>query len=129
MLEALADAGHLQPNQIDYINLHGTGTRDNDASEAVAVQQVFGASPPPLSSSKGALGHTLGAAGALEAALCVMAMQEGVMPPNWGLKELDTDLGLAPSNKGYIRSSQLGPFQLHRLWRQQRINRDRQRQD
>ncbi len=99
MLEALADAGHLQPNQIDYINLHGTGTRDNDASEAVAVKQVFGASPPPLSSSKGALGHTLGAAGALEAALCVMAIQEGIIPPNWGLKELDPNLGLTPVTK------------------------------
>jgi 3-oxoacyl-(acyl-carrier-protein) synthase len=96
MLLALADAGMLKPGDIDYINMHGTGTRDNDASEATAVKRVFNGSPPALSSSKGCLGHTLGAAGALEAAICVMAMSEGILPPNWGLQEPDPDLGLTP---------------------------------
>jgi len=96
MLQALADAGSLEPGDIDYINLHGTGTRDNDASEAIAVNRVFGGNPPPMSSSKGCLGHTLGAAGALEAAICVMAIQEGILPPNWGLEQPDPELGLSP---------------------------------
>lgn len=96
MLQALADAGGLDPGDIDYINMHGTGTRDNDASEAMAVNRIFNGAPPPLSSSKGCLGHTLGAAGALEAAICVMAMQESVLPPNWGLQHPDPELGLSP---------------------------------
>ena len=107
MLQALADAGDLDPSDIDYINLHGTGTRDNDASEAIAVRQVFGDTPPPLSSSKGCLGHTLGAAGALEAAICVMAMQEGILPPNWGLDEPDPELDLSPLTEPAPSKAQL----------------------
>lgn len=78
MRMALADAG-LEPGQIDYINLHGTGTPSNDAAEDKAVQAVFGTATP-CSSTKGATGHTLGAAGAVEASLCLLALRHGLMP-------------------------------------------------
>ena len=65
--------------EIDYINFHGTGTPSNDAAEARAVAAVLGREVPG-SSTKGATGHTLGAAGALEAVICALALREGFMP-------------------------------------------------
>jgi 3-oxoacyl-[acyl-carrier-protein] synthase-1 len=78
MQAALAAAG-LDPAEIDYINLHGTGTPSNDRAESQAVTSVFGAATP-CSSTKGATGHTLGAAGALEAVVSALAIQNGLMP-------------------------------------------------
>lgn len=75
MKAALFDAG-IGHEQIDYINLHGTGTGLNDKAEALAMKAVFGTAPPPSSSTKPITGHTLGAAGALEAAVCWMAAAE-----------------------------------------------------
>ncbi|HEX5538201.1 MAG TPA: beta-ketoacyl-[acyl-carrier-protein] synthase family protein [Methylophilaceae bacterium] len=92
MQQALATAG-LQPDQIDYINLHGTATPSNDAAEAKAVNAVFG-NRTPCSSSKGAVGHTLGAAGALEAVFCALALQHGLLPAGLNTTELDPALGL-----------------------------------
>ncbi|SHF36258.1 3-oxoacyl-[acyl-carrier-protein] synthase-1 [Microbulbifer donghaiensis] len=80
MRGALADAG-LEAADIDYLNLHGTGTPHNDAMEAAAVQRVLGAEVP-CSSTKPITGHTLGAAGALEAAFCWLALQRGQLPPH-----------------------------------------------
>ena len=80
------DTANLDPDEIDYINAHGTGTPFNDAMESVALQNVFGDSCPPVSASKGMLGHTLGAAGVLETILCVLAMQERWLPGTHGLK-------------------------------------------
>lgn len=77
MAQALADAG-LSPADVDYINLHGTATRANDAAEGRAVLDLFGATP--CSSTKGATGHTLGAAGAVEAVIGALALREGFMP-------------------------------------------------
>ncbi|TWG85975.1 3-oxoacyl-[acyl-carrier-protein] synthase-1 [Cupriavidus gilardii J11] len=77
MAQALSDAG-LSPADIDYINLHGTATRANDAAEGRAVLDLFGATP--CSSTKGATGHTLGAAGAVEAVIAALALREGFMP-------------------------------------------------
>lgn len=74
------DWTQLQPEQIDYINAHGTGTPYNDAMEALALRSVFGDHPPPVSAAKGMLGHTLGAAGVVETILCVLAMQERCLP-------------------------------------------------
>lgn len=91
---ALANAG-LDAARVDYVNLHGTGTPDNDAAEAHAMRAVF-PDGVPLSSTKGATGHTLAAAGALEAALCIGTLQRGTIPPNVGLRELDPALGLVP---------------------------------
>ncbi len=78
MRAALA-AASLRPEDIDYINLHGTGTPSNDRSESQAVTSVFGPMTP-CSSTKGATGHTLGASGALEAVISVLAIENGVMP-------------------------------------------------
>lgn len=95
MQAALDDAG-LTADQIDYINLHGTGTPDNDRAEALAVNAVFRGSPPPLSSTKGITGHTLGAAGALEAGIAALAIRNGVVPANIGTRNPDPTLGLSP---------------------------------
>ncbi|MEE1921757.1 beta-ketoacyl-[acyl-carrier-protein] synthase family protein [Pseudomonas sp. 148P] len=80
MREALAHAG-LQAAQIDYLNLHGTATRHNDAMESIAVNELFGAGLA-CSSTKPMTGHTLGAAGALEAAFCWLALADGRLPPH-----------------------------------------------
>jgi len=87
MQRALEVAG-LTPADIDYINLHGTGTPSNDATEALAVGALFGADTP-CSSTKAATGHTLGAAGALEAVICLLALRHGVLPAGLNLTELD----------------------------------------
>ncbi|MBZ9559929.1 MULTISPECIES: beta-ketoacyl-ACP synthase [unclassified Modicisalibacter] len=78
MRAALARAGRA-PETIDYLNLHGTGTGHNDSMEARAVSALF-ATPPPSSSTKALTGHTLGAAGALEAAFCWLALHDGFLP-------------------------------------------------
>lgn len=94
MQQALADAG-LCPEDIDYINLHGTGTPDNDLAESKAVRRLFSV-PPPLSSIKGASGHSLAAAGAVEAVVATMTITRGLMPANTGLQKVDPALGLQP---------------------------------
>ncbi|MCF0222454.1 MAG: beta-ketoacyl synthase [Fibrobacter sp.] len=78
MKAALEDA-ELEPSQIDYVNLHGTGTRLNDAMEGLAVNRLLG-EDVPISSTKALTGHTLGAAGALETAFCCMALKRQVLP-------------------------------------------------
>lgn len=92
MQQALATAG-LHSADIGYINLHGTATQSNDAAEAKAVAAVFG-SDTPCSSSKGATGHTLGAAGGLEAVICALALQYGLLPGGLNTRELDPALKL-----------------------------------
>lgn len=92
MLQALRAAG-LQPGQIDYINLHGTATPSNDASEGKAVASLFG-DATPCSSTKGATGHTLGAAGGIEAVISALAIRHGFMPGGVNTAEVDAALGL-----------------------------------
>lgn len=92
MRQALAQAG-LEPGEIDYINLHGTGTPSNDASEDCAVQAVFGRNVP-CSSTKGATGHTLGAAGGVEAVIGLLALRHGLMPGGLNVRERDPALGI-----------------------------------
>lgn len=89
MIEALELAG-LQPSDIDYLSLHGTGTRNGDKAEAEATTSVF-ADTLPASSLKGYTGHTLGACGALESMVSIMMMREGWFHPNLNLRELDPD--------------------------------------
>ncbi len=84
---ALADAG-LTPADIDYVNLHGTATPSNDAAEGKAVAAVFG-DAVPMSSTKGATGHTLGAAGAIEAVVCALALRHGFLPGSANTGQLD----------------------------------------
>jgi 3-oxoacyl-[acyl-carrier-protein] synthase-1 len=94
MRAALKDA-NLAPGDIDYINLHGTGTPLNDRMEALAVQAVFGEKPPPASSAKPVTGHTLGAAGALELALCWMTVAEATWAEAAGVKAAAGENGRA----------------------------------
>ncbi len=90
MRAALADAS-LQSNQVDYVNLHGTGTRNNDAAEDAAVCQVFGHTVP-VSSTKSLTGHALGAAGAIEAAIALLALRHGFVPPGTHCEQPDPTL-------------------------------------
>ena len=84
MTEALKRAG-LHPSDIDYVNAHGTGTPNNDASESAALRRVFGDNMPPVSSTKPFTGHTTSASGSIEAVFCLLALQEGFVPAqlNW----------------------------------------------
>ena len=91
MRNALATAG-LEPSDIDYINLHGTATPSNDTAEALAVTTVFGATP--CSSTKGATGHTLGAAGALESVIAMLALRTREMPAGINSASVDPALGV-----------------------------------
>lgn len=81
MQGAIEMAG-LQPADIDYINAHGTATPNNDLSESAALKRVFGETLPAISSTKAFTGHTTSASGGLEAAICVLAMNEGFVPAN-----------------------------------------------
>jgi 3-oxoacyl-[acyl-carrier-protein] synthase-1/3-oxoacyl-[acyl-carrier-protein] synthase II len=103
MRDAIGSAG-LEPGDIDYINLHGTGTIDNDRSESIAVKSIFNDEVPLHSSVKGAFGHTLAAAGAIEAVVSVIALREGLVPANTGLARPDPSLPVRPV-KDPIRNS------------------------
>ncbi|OLO05947.1 beta-ketoacyl-ACP synthase [Salinicola socius] len=94
MRQALAMAGR-DPAEIDYLNLHGTGTRLNDSMEAAAVATLF-ATPPGCSSTKALTGHTLGAAGALEAAFCWLALDQGRLPRHVFDGEHDPEIASLP---------------------------------
>lgn len=96
MEDALADAG-VAREEIDYIHLHGTGTPENDLAEGRAVSALFGGRPmPPLSSLKGAWGHSLAAAGAMGTVVSALAVHRGFIPPNVGIRSPDPETALAP---------------------------------
>jgi 3-oxoacyl-(acyl-carrier-protein) synthase len=86
----------LDAAAIDYVNAHGTGTRDNDLAEAKAMKKLFGAIVPPFSSTKRFFGHALAASGAIEAVVCVEALRRQEMPPNPGFTTPDAAMGLEP---------------------------------
>ena len=88
MRKALASAG-IAPRDVDYINAHGTGTPANDRGECAAIREVFGAEPPPLSSTKSMIGHAICAAGALEAVATVLSMQRGLLFPTVNFERED----------------------------------------
>ena len=94
MRGALNVAG-LEPDSIGYVNVHGTGTPNNDASEARALSRLFGKRIPPFSSTKPFTGHTLAAAGGIEAVLSVIALQRGILYPNLRFAE-PMDEGMIP---------------------------------
>src|SRR5437660_10685542 len=100
MRMAIADAG-VKPDAIGYVNAHGTSTQANDGAETAALKTVFGdhARKLAVSSTKSMTGHTLGAAGAIEAALCILGMQNGILPPtiNQETPDPDCDLDYIPN--------------------------------
>lgn len=91
MREALMRAG-LTPGDIAYVNAHGTGTVQNDKAESAALEQVFGARKVLLSGTKSLIGHTMGAAGAMEAVATIMALEAGLLPPTANLDETDPEV-------------------------------------
>ena len=95
MQQALRRAG-LQPQDIDYVNAHGTGTPNNDASESEALKRIFSTAMPPVSSTKGLTGHTTSASGSVEAVICLLAMQNGIVPGNYGWAHQMPD-GITPT--------------------------------
>jgi 3-oxoacyl-[acyl-carrier-protein] synthase I len=103
-MQAALSAAGLESGSIDYINLHGTGTPSNDRSESRAVTSVFGPITP-CSSTKGATGHTLGAAGALEAVISALALRHGLMPGGVHTTEIDPAL-----TAHYIRDNRRTPI-------------------
>lgn len=92
-MESALQTSGLGPEQINYVNLHGTATQSNDRAEGRAVAAVFGADVP-CSSTKGATGHTLGAAGAVEVVVCAIALTEGFMPAGINTGAVDPALGV-----------------------------------
>jgi 3-oxoacyl-[acyl-carrier-protein] synthase II len=81
----------ISPDQVDFVNAHGTGTRANDSAEAKVMKDVFGDRRVPISSVKSLLGHCMGAASALEAIACVMTLETGIYPPTIGYETPDPD--------------------------------------
>ena len=90
---ALQDAG-ISPDEVGYVNAHGTGTDLNDATEGAVIQRVFGERQPLVSSIKGVTGHALGASGAIEAVASVLAIRHREVPPNLGLSTQDPEIPL-----------------------------------
>ncbi len=103
-IQRALESARLDPGGIDYINFHGTGTPSNDEAEARAVHAVLGPDVPG-SSTKGATGHTLGAAGALEAVICLLALREGLMPA--GVNTTQKDPALAVN---YVLQNRAAPL-------------------
>ena len=99
MVDAMREAGYTE-GELVYINAHGTGTPTNDPVETLAIKKALGdrASLALVSSTKSMTGHMLGAAGAVEAMACLLALKEGVIPPTINLKEQDEacDLNCVP---------------------------------
>jgi len=93
MVNAVKDA-QLDMDEIGYVNAHGTATKTNDKTETLAIQTAFNKRNVPVSSIKSMIGHTLGAAGAIEAAACVLAVQNGVLPPTINYETPDPECAL-----------------------------------
>lgn len=93
MTAALQQAG-INEGEVDWVNIHGSGTKVSDAAEALALKNVFNNSMPVLSGSKGAIGHALGAASALELAICTQGIATQTIPPTAGFAMQDTAIGL-----------------------------------
>jgi 3-oxoacyl-[acyl-carrier-protein] synthase II len=98
MINAVKDA-NLTMDDIGYVNAHGTSTKMNDKTETLAIKKAFNNRNVPVSSIKSMIGHTLGAAGAIEAAACVLAVQHGILPPtiNFETKDEECDLDVIPN--------------------------------
>jgi 3-oxoacyl-(acyl-carrier-protein) synthase len=114
MLQAL-NAGNITPSSINYINAHGTATENNDLSEGLAIQKLFGNAVPYFSSTKPYTGHTLAAAGSIEATFCMMALQNNVIFPSINFNNPMEELNIAPEKElledvklNYVLSNSFG---------------------
>ena len=116
MIRAIQNAG-ISPNEIDYINAHGTSTHLNDQTETMAIKTALGEAVQKVmvSSTKGNIGHLLGAAGAVEAIFCAKALEEEIVPPtiNYQEKDEECDLDIVPNepikaNLSVVMSNSLG---------------------
>jgi 3-oxoacyl-(acyl-carrier-protein) synthase len=110
----LAMAG-LSPDKIDYINLHGTGTLNNDLSEGTAVRRLYGDRYPRLSSTKASTGHTLGASGGIEAVFSIMAIEQQCVFPNLRFETPISEIDIKPQltfesniNVNHVMSNSFG---------------------
>ena len=103
MHRALENGG-ITPEQVDYINAHGTGTMWNDSNETAAIKTVFGdhAYEIPVVSNKGAIGHTIAACGALEAIACILSLRDQVVPPTINYKVPDPECDLNYVTNGSV---------------------------
>jgi len=102
MKKALEEA-NLQPQDIDYINAHGTGTENNDVSEGTAIVRLFGENIPPVSSTKSFTGHTTSAAGCVESVISILALQHNFIPVNLNFSEKMPELPFEPVGANCIR--------------------------
>ncbi|MFI5137132.1 MAG: beta-ketoacyl-[acyl-carrier-protein] synthase family protein [Sphingobacteriales bacterium] len=98
MQGALEKSG-LKPSDIDYINLHGTGTANNDSAEGIAIKRLFEPDFPPMSSTKSFTGHTLGACGGIEAVFSVLAIKNGIVYPNLRFETKMSEVPFEPERK------------------------------
>jgi 3-oxoacyl-[acyl-carrier-protein] synthase-1 len=105
MKGAMKMAG-VNPSDIGYINMHGTGTRNNDSAEGKAVERIFHPHYPKLSSTKSFTGHTLGASGGIEAAYSAVALRDGLIFPNFTYSQPVSGLHIHPE-KQFSRNQEL----------------------
>jgi len=103
MRAALRDAG-MAASEVGYINAHGTATMANDMCEAEAIAQVFGPVPPPVSATKSLHGHLMGAAGAVEMLACLLALQQGILPPTLGYSPGDCALDIVAGEARFAKT-------------------------
>jgi len=108
------DMAGLEPKDVDYINAHGTSTKLNDRSEALAIREVFGDYKVPVSSTKSMIGHLIGAAGSVEAVACTLAMEKQMIPPsiNYEVPDPEFDLNIitepTPANLNVVMNNSFG---------------------
>ena len=100
-IQAALDDAHMKPQDIHYINAHGTGTKVNDSTETMAIKGVFGshAKNVPVSSIKSMMGHLIAAAGAVELITCVLTIRDNIIPPtaNYATPDPECDLDYVPN--------------------------------
>jgi 3-oxoacyl-[acyl-carrier-protein] synthase-1 len=98
-MQQAIDVASIRPQDIDYINAHGTGTPNNDLSEGRSIMRLFGRDIPPVSSTKPFTGHTTSAAGGVEAVISVLALQHGFIPANLNFENKSEELDFQPVTK------------------------------
>jgi 3-oxoacyl-[acyl-carrier-protein] synthase II len=106
-MQAALNLAGVKSGELDWVNAHGTGTRASDAAEACAFRALFKGRAPPISSSKGALGHALGAASALELAICIQGLQTQTIPPTPGHEQPDPKCGVVCARQPFRRQIRL----------------------